>query len=82
MTDLLADIKSVDDYLRAFVPELTQRLTKELVPLYDPSKDSWDRRMAELKRQPFSVPESWPPCGVCLQDGNHPPVRRPACGFK
>ena len=55
MTDLLADIKSVDDYLRAFVPELTERLTRELVPLYDPAKDSWDRRMGELKRQPFKA---------------------------
>jgi len=53
--DILADIKSVDDYLQAFVPELTRRLTRELVPLYDPAKDSWDRRIAGLMRQPFKA---------------------------
>ena len=43
-------IKTVDDYLARYVPELTQRLNGELKPLYDPAKDRWDAALGRLKR--------------------------------
>ena len=50
---MLDDIKSVDDYMKCFVGDLTERLTKELNPLYDPSKDSWSPRIGKFRRPPF-----------------------------
>ena len=52
MADLNA-LKSVDDYLARFVPELTSRLTSEIRPLYDPSREHWSPLLSKLKREPF-----------------------------
>src|SRR5437667_10204953 len=55
MVDFLPDIKNVDDYMRAFLPELSQRLTRELKPLFDPLKDGWSPRFAQFGRKPFKA---------------------------
>jgi len=53
MTVPTSTIRTVDDYLARYVPELTQRLNGELKPLYDPAKDRWDPALGLLKRAPF-----------------------------
>jgi len=51
----LGAIQTVDGYLARFVPDLTARLTREIRPLYDPAKDSWDPVLRSLGRAPFQA---------------------------
>ncbi len=46
-------ITTVDGYLARFVPDLAARLTREIRPLYDPSKESWHPALHALTRKPF-----------------------------
>ncbi|MBI5446328.1 MAG: DEAD/DEAH box helicase [Deltaproteobacteria bacterium] len=53
MISTLPEVKSVDDYIARFVPELTSRLNSELAPLYDPAREAWDPLLATFRRKPF-----------------------------
>src|SRR5262245_20233717 len=39
--------------MRRFAPDLTERLSNELDPLHDPSRDAWSPRIGKFGRKPF-----------------------------
>ena len=53
MIETASAVRTVDDYIARYVPELTARLSSELQPLYDPARDTWDPLLSTLRRKPF-----------------------------